>query len=289
MKNNPAILFMCLMISLSSCVNITDGVVLKPQVGDVIRVNRVASSLQPIQEESVEIGNYGNYVNYLKETDNLIGISSATDSETDSHTLAYYAGPAQAFSSKSIYNKTIKIRLNGVPIDDMLQKEKTDAHKGQIFGAEAHVSVQAGVPTKSAMTDGEIDMYIPEDIQLLAPPTYTDRGCLPLCYYDGMKIKWNSDSKNENGVIFVTEWFGEMVLGADIPNAHIRRTAVFPDNGSATLPSSIFDGIPDTAVIHSTIVRGNVDLLTIDDESYKVFCETHATTSFILVRYITKK
>lgn len=49
-------------------------------------------------------------------------------------------------------------------------------------------------------------------INITKPSTEAVENLLPLCYYDGFKLCWNSDSKNKNGVIVIIEWIGEMVI-----------------------------------------------------------------------------
>ena len=85
------------------------------------------------------------------------------------------------------------------------------------------------------------------------------------------------------------EWYGGMVLGEDIQDTRARRVFTVPDTGKALLPTTLFDGIPDTAVCHLTVLRGNVDNVTFNQNTYKVLGETHQTISFILLREICKK
>jgi len=51
----------------------------------------------------------------------------------------------------------------------------------------------------------------------------------------------------------------------------------------------LFDGIPDTAVCHLTVVRGDIDLASIDGVSYKVLVESHEFFTFVLIREINKR
>ena len=77
-----------------------------------------------------------------------------------------------------------------------------------------------------------------------------------------------------------------MVLGDDIEDTYVRRVITVPDIGEALLPEELFDGIPDTAFCHLTILRGNVENLKIDQYSYTVLGETHQSIAFILLRKI---
>jgi len=46
------------------------------------------------------------------------------------------------------------------------------------------------------------------------------------------------------------------------------------------------EGIPDTAVCHLTLLRGNIETLSIDDSSYKIQAESHDYLTFVLIREI---
>lgn len=51
----------------------------------------------------------------------------------------------------------------------------------------------------------------------------------------------------------------------------------------------LFDGIPDTAVCHLTVLRGDIEILDYENETYKFLTETHEYLSFVLIREITER
>lgn len=160
-----------------------------------------------------------------------------------------------------------------------------------LFGSEVVFSVQSRIPTKngSETSETDISMYVPEELNITSPRMDTEEELLPACYFDGFQIQWNADSNNENGVLAIVEWIGDMLLGEDFPSTYIRRICIFEDTGTAILPTSLFEGIPDAAVCNLTLIRGNIETMSIEDESYKVLAESHEYMSFILIREITER
>lgn len=101
-------------------------------------------------------------------------------------------------------------------------------------------------------------------IQLIRPEATT---CdpIPLCYYDEMEIAWNADNNNSNGVVILAEWQGTS-LRNPAQNVHIVSGEVVEDTGVRVLPASIFDGMPDEALVNLWLIRANVADFGEDDE-----------------------
>jgi len=151
------------------------------------------------------------------------------------------------------------------------------------------VSFEIGSVTKSGQSDSTIELYIPEIINITAPEVKSENEMFPLCYYDGFVLKWNPDLKNENGVLVVVEWYGTMVFGADNPDAYVRHVDLLPDNGEAVLSNHLFDDIPDTALCHLMVIRGDLENVIIDNASHKLVGETHASLPFVLIRELSQQ
>lgn len=118
------------------------------------------------------------------------------------------------------------------------------------FGAVAQFTIIPQNATKSSEGNTTIEMYIPKEITITNPSLKIDDNYLPLCYYDGFQLEWNKDDSNTNGVDRET---------------HVRRTCILDDTGIGIIPTELFEGIPDTAVCHMTVLRGNIETLTLDD------------------------
>ena len=138
-------------------------------------------------------------------------------------------------------------------------------------------------------TSTEVSLYIPRPIEITTPAVTSDEDFYPFCYSKDFVLRWNADTNNENGVIVVVEWFGATAGQGDYENTHIRRIDLVEDTGEALLDSALFDGIPNTALVHLTLLRGDVKNIDLDDCTYKISGETHAYLSLVLVTKIKDK
>lgn len=268
---------------LMSCTNIVQ----QPgdnQIQQVQRISIVTHEDAPCIEDFVKPGQYANYTNYFKSADAVIGFSSSKASPLDAPLKRYCF---KSVDSDHIMSKQM-VKVNGLDFTQ-LEQTKSSGIDNSFFGTKLSFSFLNN-GTKSDLSEPvDVNLYSPQEIVILKPEIKKEDELLPLCYYDGFKIVWNSDPNNKNGVIFVVEWVGEKIIGKDVPDTYIRRTCVFEDNGQAVLNPSIFEGIPDTAVCHLTIARGDIEVAEIDGVSYKVLAESHEFMTFVLIRNIKKK
>ncbi len=243
-------------------------------------------------------GNFGAYLKYFVPTDYEIGISSRIDENIIGRTISCISGPTefQSNQTRSAGRRLSPIVsfVDGTKISqESLSQAKTRGGDNGIlnaFGKIVTFSFQNGADTRSSEEpQGTAELYIPKEIEILAPSHNSEDELNPLCYYKDFILRWNEDDNNENDVLIAVEWYGGMVLGNDINDSHVRRIISFPDTGEALLPETLFEGIPDTAICHLTILRGNVDNVTFDQNTYKVLGETHQTIPFILLREVCRK
>lgn len=240
---------------------------------------------QPKVETSYIMGNYGIYVDYLKKTDNLIGLSSSKPGPFNSHRIYGYAGPSVLNETKSKSASCFSVTINGNDFSKNAVTKSSTSDLKSLYGSVNQFVIRQNNITKS--DDAEVvDMYIPKEIYITNPYVESGDNMLPLCYYDGFHLEWNKDTENPNGVIAIIEWVGELVVGNDVPDTYLRRFCILDDTGKAVLPNEFFEGIPDTAVCHMTLLRGNIETLSINDSSYKIQAESHEFMSFILIREI---
>ncbi|MDD3079971.1 MAG: hypothetical protein PHH37_12840 [Paludibacter sp.] len=138
--------------------------------------------------------------------------------------------------------------------------------------------------------DTTVTMYIPELVEISSPKVETSKDLMPYCFYKNFVLKWNTDTKNENGLVVVVEWSGMYVTGQK-ENKYVRNIDIITDdNGSTTLKNEIFNGISENAIAFITLLRGNIAI--VDDyyskqeiiDPYSLIAETHAILPFILVR-----
>lgn len=138
-------------------------------------------------------------------------------------------------------------------------------------------------------TSAEISLYIPQPIEITTPAVTSDEDFYPFCYSKDFVLRWNADTNNENGVIVVVEWFGATAGQGDYENTHIRRIDLLEDTGEAHLDAALFEGIPNTALVELTLLRGDVKNIDLENCTYKVSGETHAYLSLVLVTKIKDK
>ncbi len=133
------------------------------------------------------------------------------------------------------------------------------------------------------------DMYIPRDINL---ESISDEGIVEGSYThrinrNNTAISWNSDENNENGVLVFVRWDGttsSSVLGALHNEVLVERAVVLPDNGSATLPTDLFDNIPADARVSFNLVRGNFAIVDGQDgRTYKNYGISFDKRKFLMI------
>lgn len=245
-------------------------------------------------------GDYGQYLSLFKSTDYIVGISSHIDGARSSmEKLEYYSGESRfKISTRStsrelpaLISSIDGVELNQKNIESYIPTKGFEDRSLDVFGKTVTYRMRTSkvVQTRSGEEElvEDFEMYIPERISILAPAaTDAEDNNPPLCYYGDFVLRWNADEQNTNGVIVVAEWSGGMVLGNDINNTSVTRTAVVPDTGEARLDPHLFDGIPDTAICHLAVVRGAVEDVQGEEYSYKLIGETHHLITFILIREI---
>lgn len=244
----------------------------------------------PISEDTKIPDNIGKYEGYFSPTDYITTISSSKRNplESENINVYFYQNDSDMLTKSPDDIPELEIKIDGQCIDEFAILKTKSGHPFQeaasLFGRR--VPFMIGSRTKSGASESTIELYVPELIQITSPEVKIDSDIFPLCYYDGFVLKWNPDSDNTNGVIVVVEWFGTMVFGEDNLDSYVRHVDLLPDNGEAVLNNHLFDDIPDTALCHLTIIRGDLENLIVDDASHKIIGETHATLPFVLIREI---
>ena len=85
---------------------------------------------------------------------------------------------------------------------------------------------------------------------------------------NGTTVSFEADDANEHGVVAYTLWSGSQlgVSAQEIdPTTRVQRAVLLPDEGSATLPQSLFEGMPEGAVVSLWMIRGDVELVEAND------------------------
>ncbi len=165
-------------------------------------------------------------------------------------------------------------------LTDMFGRENT-------FKVAEIIATRDGGPQREG-NSAEVSLYVPKLIEITTPLVTSDDDFYPFCYSKDFVLRWNADPDNENGVIVSVEWYGATAGQGDY-NARIRRIDLLEDTGEARLDEKLFEGIPNTALVNLTVLRGNIENIDLDNCTYKVSGETHAYLSLVLVTRMKEK
>ena len=228
------------------------------------------------------------YFNYFITTNYKFGILSSQDSPLDSPLLYAYSDDEHQndLLTKAIGKSMPVMTINGLSVNpEPGVKSNIKNSISPLFGQV--VSFGIGCQTKAELD--ETQLYIPQIIFITSPQVSTVTKKLPLCDANSFVLKWNEDTMNDNGVIVQIEWDGTVLFGKHRDNSHVSIAKIYPDVGQARLNLEMFEGIPDTALCHLTILRGNVDIVVVDDQSFKIGGSSYETMEFVLLRNIRRK
>ena len=96
-------------------------------------------------------------------------------------------------------------------------------------------------------------------------PEINECHAIPLCYYEGMEIDWNADQTNANGIVIVAEWNGPTLYGPS-QDTTIVNVDIVNDTGTTILNTDLFSGIPENALVHLWLIRGDIITINGDDD-----------------------
>lgn len=242
----------------------------------------------PVNISKFHYGDPKAYVNFYTTTDYKFGILSAQDSPLAPRRLYAYSDgeSSNTLLTKSTRERAPIMTINGLSVTKELDvKSNYKTSISPLFGQV--VSFGVGCQTKAELDENQL--YIPQIISITSPQISPSAQKLPLCDANSFILKWNEDTMNDNGVIVQIEWDGIVLFGKHRDNSHVNIAKIYPDVGYARLNSEMFEGIPDTALCHLTILRGNVDIIVVDDQSFKIGGSSHETMDFVLLRNIRSK
>ena len=83
----------------------------------------------------------------------------------------------------------------------------------------------------------------------------------------------------------MAEYLGMSAIPEKDKNSNIINTDIIEeDNGKVILDNDLWKGIPNTAVVYLSLLRGNIQLEEVDDKIIKFYAETHAELPIILIK-----
>lgn len=206
----------------------------------------------------------------------LIGINTLTQAQT-----------------RNSSSKSFPVLINGVDLNEIGMPVKTKSENAtalkdnlfeNFFGKQVTFSVNKSNETRSSSSSQEdmASLYIPHIIDIIYPVA-SKTELQPLCPHDDLLVEWNKDEQNPNGVVVMVEWDGD-ILGQDSRDESVRTIDVVEDTGQVILKKEMFEGMPDFAMINITILRGNIDIVELENTAVKLYAVSNSSISVILAK-----
>lgn len=241
-----------------------------------------------VQQEAIKIASNYNLLNYtpnvyhsyFKQTDNVIGFSSLKPNSLKQHSIVRH-------SKFSDTNKQLQLSINNETMKMQSESHKITALEAKdVYGKTIRFKINNTNSLSMSRDDGsEVEMYIPELVEITNPSVTTLDERSPLCYYSDFVLEWNADPNNEEGLVVIAEYFGGNAIPQNSQNTHILNTDYIElDNGHTVLSEELFEGMPNLSFVDIVLLRGNVTIEEIEGELYKFFAESHVRLPIILVR-----
>ncbi|MDR0565653.1 MAG: hypothetical protein LBG47_01225, partial [Prevotellaceae bacterium] len=65
---------------------------------------------------------------------------------------------------------------------------------------------------------------------------------------------------------------------------YIRRVDIVEDTGETIIKKEMFDDIPHLAIVKVTVLRGNIDIVEVEDVAYKLYASSEASLNTIIAK-----
>jgi hypothetical protein len=213
----------------------------------------------------------GAYKNFLKQTDNKVGFHALKSTKDGEHSIV---------KSVFIDKKEPVITVEG-------KRMRLDANSNaktveDIYGKTLNI----GFNDEKGLLDEKSNkkMYIPKKLNI-SKPVPSGENMFIYAFYKDFKLEWNADPQNEEGLMVSVMYDGRNVIPENNENRTVKNIDyIKEDNGKFILNNSIFDDIPNHALLDLMLLRGNVQIEEYDEETYKIFAESHQTISLVLIR-----
>ncbi|MCH7525328.1 MAG: hypothetical protein IIC74_10090 [Bacteroidetes bacterium] len=222
------------------------------------------------------------YHNFFRNTDNSIGFSSLKPNSLKPHSIV----KRTKFSENS---KQMRFSINNETVNGLSMSKSLPLNKvNNIYGKTIRFRVNNrvdGFSINGEDTGTEIEMYVPELVEITNPAVTNLEERSPLCDSNNFVLEWNADPNNEEGLIVIAEYFGGNAIPEHSQDIRILNTDFIEnDNGRTTLNTSLFQDIPNLSFVDIILLRGNVTIEEIEGELYKFFAESHVRLPIILVK-----
>ncbi|MDR0605362.1 MAG: hypothetical protein LBG80_13765 [Bacteroidales bacterium] len=268
-----------------------DNKIIENEVADNYKATAIVDSTEVgsvISDKASQKILYIGETNYLKALYNnpIIGYSSSTSDPLSESKFVTFDGSIKTPWTKSLQSYSyVNVLINGRNISTLNLATKSQDIVSDLYGKDVSFTIS---PVTKSQDDSSksISLYIPEIVEITSPKIETEEYLYPYCYYKDFVLRWNSDLKNENGLIVIVEWYGSYFDGQH-ENRYVRNGDLISiDDGEEVLNNELFDDIPDNALCYITLLRGNLENIELLEENlaYLVAGESHAVLPLVLVR-----
>ncbi|WP_405199300.1 hypothetical protein [Christiangramia sp. LLG6405-1] len=216
------------------------------------------------------------YHDYFKMTDNTLGFNSLKSSHHKEYSMV------QKSEIQNFENKSVSLNGQKIALNESNKSRKFD--DSNIYGKTLNLSF---TNNKSSGESTEVELYIPKKLNISKPVQQLDSKVSILAYYKNFLLEWNSDPKNEEGLMVAVEYLGETLSkdGNKLNRKNIVNVDhIENDNGRYILKEAMFDDIPNLSFVNLILMRGNVDIIEIEGASYKTYAESHQRIPILLVK-----
>jgi len=275
---------------------------------EAVKPTEKAQDIQNVVTENVLFTGKSNYSKILRTDAPMLGYSTIKENSLASEELRIIDDVNSALNSESNKLKapsssSIVLSVNGLNLSDIENqivdgRQRAKATQNLLYGQNVSFTISRKIKSMSSVQgvqkvssqDTTLTMYVPDLIEITSPKIENSADLFPYCYYKDFELKWNADSKNENGLVVIVEWTGMNIKGEKTAK-YIRNIDIIPiDDGSTVLNEKLFDNIPENAITYITLLRGNINI--VEDylvnigqgESYRLVAESHAVLPLILIR-----
>ena len=149
-----------------------------------------------------------------------------------------------------------------------------------IFTSDAVNSNNNYFTITSPYDEREIQVSPIPQITITKPdPTGQPYAPVIACDANNFVLEWNAVPENTNGVFILVRWYGHCTDDStedQYQGSFIQNADLVEDNGHCVLNPQLFDGIPESALINISIIRGSVETI----ENFEFFNNIHLPMTF---------
>ncbi|QTE23847.1 hypothetical protein [Polaribacter cellanae] len=223
----------------------------------------------------------GIYLNYFLQSDFSAGYSSLKANSLQPHNVVEFI---------DFKNAEMKLSIKKEPKNDsyLYKTEKKSKH-GDIFGKDITFKLQPISSKNGHKKEAgfETTFYVPNLVEITNPKVEKEIKLFPNCYAKNFVLEWNSDPKNENGLMVIVQYNGLNAHPSyDTNKPVINIDVIKEDNGRTVLNDDLFKDIPNLSIVTIILLRGHVTLEEVQGKYYKFFAESHVKLPIVLVKDI---